>query len=108
MTSASIRVWSVVSSTSPRCTENGAANGDSGMPGTVSGRTFAPGGFKTHGAVDDFLFRFLGAYPTAEADPLAGFEILVVLEEVRDLRELNLRQTARRLARCIDGREVCD
>ena len=41
-------------------------------------------------AVADLALRFLRPDPAREAHPLAGFEILVVLEEVRDLRKLDL------------------
>src|SRR4249920_3885793 len=48
-------------------------------------------------AVDDLLLGLDGVDPDADAHPLARLEILVVLEEVRDLARRDLRQVTRRL-----------
>src|SRR5690242_6421468 len=56
-------------------------------------------------AVENLALRFLGTDPAGQAHPLARLEILVMLEEMRDLRELDLRQVARRFDRPVQRRQ---
>ena len=59
----------------------------------------------TADAVDDHALGLLGPHPVHDGDPLALLQILVVLEEVRDLRGGGFRQVARRLYGAIQRRE---
>ncbi len=50
-------------------------------------------------AVDDFPLGVLRPDPSGKAHPFARLEVLVVLEEMRDLRQLDLGKIARRVDR---------
>src|SRR6185437_5158696 len=57
-------------------------------------------------ACGDLALRLLGTCPAGELHPLPRFEILVVLEEVRDLRELDVGQVAGFVDRAVHRRQL--
>jgi hypothetical protein len=59
-------------------------------------------------AVDDFRFRFIRAGPAFDLDPLAFFEVLVVLEEVLDLLQAQVLQVFRLLPVAVDRQDLVD
>src|SRR5204862_6555983 len=59
-------------------------------------------------AFDDLVLGFLGTDPARHAHPLAGLEILVMLEEMRDLSRRDLGQVARRFNRPVEARQLVD
>ena len=59
-------------------------------------------------AFDDLALRLLGLDPDTHANPLAGLEVLVVLEEMGDLTRRDFRQVARRLHVVVEAGELVD
>src|SRR6202171_2027884 len=64
------------------------------------------GGPIARDAGDNLGLGLLSPHPGRNPNPLARFEVLVVLEKMRDLPSGDLRQVARRLERAIQSREL--
>src|ERR1700682_2320464 len=64
------------------------------------------GGAVARDAGQNLGLGLLGPHPGRNPNPLARFEVLVVLEKMRDLPRGDLRQVARRLDRAIQSREL--
>src|SRR5437764_5965887 len=59
-------------------------------------------------AADDLRFRVLGPDPARHPHPLAGLEILVMLEEVRYLPGRQIGEIANRFDRPVETRQLVD
>src|SRR6185437_5792057 len=81
------------------------------VPGPMcewSGLPHAPPAAVAADAGEDLALRLLRTDPAREAHPLARLAVLVVLEEMRDLRQLDFGQVARRPDRAVERRQLVD
>src|SRR6188472_3271380 len=89
-----------VSNAAARCVTAAAAR--------IGGRSLRAVGAIAFDACGDLAPGVVRPRPSGKPHPLAGLEILVVLEEMRDLRELYFRKVLRRRDRPIQRREAVD